>query len=216
MRKIILAIITVSLFVSSANAQIKKGSIFLGGDIGGSIQKTKSGGITTNKQNGINISPVFGKAIKDNLIFGVNAGFGIYNNDNPVNKWEYNTNSYNAGVFVRKYKNLATSGFYLFVQAGLGINYYKQKQEGLSPMDFDETKRVTVGINAYPGISYAVSKKLHLETGFNNLLSLNYFIDKREVGSPVTKYKTNGLGISSSLNNATSSLYLGFRLLIGK
>jgi hypothetical protein len=204
------------LFVSSANAQIKKGSVFLGGDIGGSIQKTKSGDITTNKQNGINISPVFGKAIKDNLIFGVNAGFGIYNNDNPVNNWEYNTNSYNAGVFVRKYKNLATSGFYLFVQGGLGINYYKQKQEGLSPVNFDETRRVTVGINAYPGISYAVSKKLHLETGFNNLLSLNYFIDKREVGSPVTKYKTNGLGISSSLNNATSSLYLGFRLLIGK
>jgi hypothetical protein len=216
MRKIILAIITVSFFVSSVNAQIKKGSVFLGGDIGGSIQKTKSGDITTNKQNGINISPVFGKAIKDNLIFGVNAGFGIYNNDNPVNNWEYNTNSYNAGVFVRKYKNLATSGFYLFVQGGLGINYYKQKQEGLSPVNFDETRRVTVGINAYPGISYAVSKKLHLETGFNNLLSLNYFIDKREVGSPVTKYKTNGLGISSSLNNATSSLYLGFRLLIGK
>jgi hypothetical protein len=216
MRKIILAIITASLFVNSANAQIKKGSIFLGGDIGGSAQKTKEGDITTNKQNGINISPVFGKAIKDNLILGVNTGIGIANNDNPVNNWEYNTNSYNAGVFVRKYKNLATSGFYLFVQGGLGVSYYHQKQEGPSPLNFDETKRVTVGINAYPGISYAVSKKLHLETGFNNLLSLNYFTDKREVGSPATKYKTNGFGISSSLNNATSSLYLGFRLLIGK
>ena len=71
MRKILLAIITASLFVNSANAQIKKGSIFLGGDISGSTQKTKTGGITTNKQNGINISPVFGKAIKDNLVLQV-------------------------------------------------------------------------------------------------------------------------------------------------
>lgn len=65
MKKIYLTIVTVSLLVCSSNAQIKKGSIFLGGDIGGSIQKTKSEGVTNNKQNGINISPVFGKAIKE-------------------------------------------------------------------------------------------------------------------------------------------------------
>jgi hypothetical protein len=216
MRKIILAVVVVSLVVNSVHGQIKKGSIFLGGDISGSTLQTKSDDILTNKQNGINISPVFGKAIKDNLILGVNAGFGISKTDNPVNDWQNNSNSYSAGVFVRKYKNLATSGFYLFVQYGLGVSYYNQKQKGPSPANLDETKRITAGINAYPGISYAVSKKLHLETGFNNLLSLNYFTDKREVGSPVTKYKTNGFGISSSLNNATSALYLGFRLLIGK
>ena len=216
MKKIFPTIITVSIFVCSASAQIKKGSVFLGGDISGSTQKAKSGDVTTNKQNGINISPVFGKAIKDNLILGVNAGFGIYNNEYPVNNWEENTSSYNAGIFVRKYKNLASSGFYLFVQGGFGGIYFKQKLKSSSPVDFDETKRVTVGINAYPGISYAVSKKLHLETGFNNLLSLNYFNEKRETGSPVTTSKTNGFNIASSLNNATSSLYLGFRLLIGK
>lgn len=216
MRKIILAVVVVSFVVSSVHGQIKKGSIFLGGDISGSTLKTKSDDILTSKQNGINISPVFGKAIKDNLILGVNAGFGISKTDNPVNDWRYNSDSYNAGVFVRKYKNLAASGFYIFLQGGLGLGYYHQKQEGPSPSNLDETKRISVGINAYPGISYAVGKRLHLETGFNNLLSLNYFTDKREMGSPVTKYKTNGFSISSSLNNTTSSLYLGFRLLIGK
>ncbi|HKO79710.1 MAG TPA: hypothetical protein VJU78_04905 [Chitinophagaceae bacterium] len=81
---------------------------------------------------------------------------------------------------------------------------------------YDETKQFTISVNAYPGISYAVSKKLHLETGFNNLLMVNYFHGKRETGNPVITYKAKGFNVSSSLNNATSSLYLGFRLLIGK
>lgn len=214
MKKILLVLITGCIFVSSVNAQIKKGSVFLGGDIGGSVQKTKSGDVTTNKQSGINISPVVGKAIKDNLVLGVNAGFGINNNDYPMGNTEYDTKSYNAGVFLRKYKNIAASGFYIFVQGGLGASYYNQKQEGMLTT-YDNMKRTTIGINAYPGISYAVNKKLHLETGFNNLLMVNYFHEKREAGSPVQNYKTNGFSVSSSLNNA-SYLYLGFRLLIGK
>lgn len=216
MRKIILTII-VSIFVCSANAQITKGSVFLGGDISGSSQKTKTtDDITAYKQNMINIFPVFGKAIKDNLVLGVNAGFGIYDDNNLENDWKHKTNSYSAGVFLRKYKNIGTSGFYLFVQGGFGAGYMNQKQEGPSPDNFHELKRISVGVNAYPGLSYAVSRKLHLETGFNNLLTLNYFHDKIEAGSPLTNYKANGFSIASSLNNATSALYLGFRLLIGK
>ena len=121
MRKIFLTIIAVSIFVCSANAQIKKGSIFRGGDISGSTQKTKIGDITTNKQNGITISPVFGKAIKDNLVLGMNVGFGIYEMDNSNgNNYSQNADFYNAGVFLRKYKNIGAGGFYLFVQGGLG------------------------------------------------------------------------------------------------
>jgi len=218
MKKIFLTVITVSIFVYFANAQIKKGSIFLGGDISGSTQKTKIGDMTINKQSGINISPVFGKAIKDNLVLGANAGLGLVENKNwnggSSNKTK--SNAYNAGVFLRKYKNIGTGGFYLFVQCGLNGTFYKQKQE--EPVSSqNETKRFSVGINAYPGISYAVTHKLHLETGFNNLLSVSYFNEKNESGDPMTTtYKTNGFSISSSLNNATSALYLGFRLLIGK
>lgn len=215
MKKIYLTIVTVSLLVCSSNAQIKKGSIFLGGDIGGSIQKTKSEGVTNNKQNGINISPVFGKAIKENLVLGVNAGVGIYKNDNPSTPSDdYKTKSYNAGVFLRKYKNIGASGFYLFAQGGLGVGYYNERLES-NFNAYNDLKRINVGINAYPGISYGVSKKLHLETGFANLLSLNYFHETRKVNTPASTSKTNGFNISSSLNNM-SSLYLGFRLLIGK
>jgi hypothetical protein len=212
MRKIILAIFIISMFVCSANAQIKKGSIFLGGDIGGSTQKTKTDGVTSDKQSGINISPVIGKAIKENLVLGINAGVTIYHAENTTN-----TSSYSAGVFLRKYKNIGNGGFYIFVQGGLNGAYYKQKRNVAPSPISDETKIMFVGLTAYPGISYAISRKLHLEAGFNNLLLLNYSNEKRETGDPViSTKKTNAFNISSSLSNATSSLYLGFRLLIGK
>ncbi|MGK2864800.1 MAG: hypothetical protein ACSLE0_22910, partial [Chitinophagaceae bacterium] len=66
------------------------------------------------------------------------------------------------------------------------------------------------------GLSYGISRKLHLETGVNNLLSRGDFHDKSESRITGTISKTNGFNISSSLNNASSSLYLGFRLIMGK
>jgi hypothetical protein len=148
-------------------------------------------------------------------VLGFNAGMNIYSNEDEPNNVEYDTKSYHAGIFLRKYKSIATSGFYLFIQGGFSGSYFNQGQKGtfVTP---DETKRLSFALAAYPGISYALNTKIHLETGFNNLLVLNYYNEKREIGSPVITYKTNAFGISSSLSSATSSFYLGFRLLIGK
>jgi len=215
MRKFTLAVLALFVFIFSTNAQIKKGSIFLGGDVSGSSQKTKTGDMTTNKQNGVTISPVFGKAIKENLILGVNAIVGIYNNKSFPNNGKSKTESYGGGMFIRKYKNLGASSFYLFAQAGLGAAYHHYEAEG--PYTGSAQQKIfTIGINAYPGLAYAVSKKLQLETGFNSLVSLNYSINKMESGTPATVSKTNGISFSSSLSNATNSLFLGIRVLLGK
>lgn len=214
MKKVLPLIFIAFAFAGAASAQITKGSIFLGGDVSGATQKTKSENETISKQSGINISPVFGKAIRNNLVLGVNVGFNILNNDVPPSNGEYESKGYNAGLFLRKYKNVGTGGFYIFIQGGLGVNYYHEKRENYYAI-FDTFKRTTVGLNAYPGISYAISKKLHLESGFNNLLRLDYMHEKGERGNPLAAYRTNGLSLTSSLNNF-SSLYLGFRVLIGK
>jgi hypothetical protein len=218
MKKFTLLYIVTSLFFTiTIQAQIKKGSVFLGGDLGGSTQKTKKDGNTTNNQNGLNISPVFGKAIKENLVLGADVGFGLYENNylglNPST--DQRSNSYHAGIFLRKYKSIGKSGFSVFLQARSGVDYNSNKYD-YSPSFFDNRKRYTISVSTYPGISYTISKRLQLETGFNNLLGLSYFTEKREVGgtSSYTE-KTSGINISSSLNNL-SSLYLGFRILINK
>jgi hypothetical protein len=213
----LLSIVATLFFTITIQAQIKKGSVFLGGDLGGSTQKTKKDGLTTNNQNGLNISPVFGKAIKENLILGADIGFGLYENNysalNPST--DQRSNSYHAGVFLRKYKAIGKSGFSAFLQGKLSVEYNSIKYD-YSASNFDNRKRNTISVSTYPGISYTVSRRIQLETGFNNLLNLGYFTEKRDVGSlsPYTE-KTNGISISSSLNNL-SSLYLGFRVLINK
>ena len=70
-------------------------------------------------------------------------------------------------------------------------------------------------LSAYPGLSYTISKKLQLETGFNNLIAVSYDSNKRtEMDSQGTReFKTNRFEVSRSLDNL-SSLYLGFRLLL--
>jgi hypothetical protein len=215
MKKLLLAVITVLAVANFTNAQIKKGAIFLGGDISASTQNTKSQNQTSSKQNGVLISPVFGKAIKDNLILGVHAGVGFYNNNYDNDNMKSKSNSYNAGIFLRKYKNIGNSDFYFFMQGGLNGNFSKQTQQRIAPAYNEENKYFNIALSAYPGISYAVTKKLQLETGFNNLLTLSYMNEKRTVG--ITNYTTNGFSISSSLSyNALSSLYLGFRFLLNK
>jgi hypothetical protein len=213
MKKLLPTIFGLFLF-TSAHAQILKGSTFLGGDIGGSTQKTKAESTTINKQNSLIISPVFGKAIKDNLIFGVNAGFSTNNYENTPADQSKST-YYSAGTFLRKYKNIGTSGFYIFLQGGLNAIYLDQDYKNPYSTSYNN-KRITIAVKANPGLSYAVSKKLHLETGFNNLLSLEYFNEKNKNHVSGVKTKTNGFGIYSSLNNINSNLYLGFRILLSK
>ncbi len=204
--------ITTVLFACLAEAQIKKGATFLGGDIGGSSQTTKRNDSIVSKVKGIIISPAFGKAIRDNLIFGADAVINIWENNYGPSVGQ---RSYGLGVFLRKYRALGKSGFYLFLQGRFGVSYLNEELN-YSIINHEEANRITVGVSTYPGISYAINKKLQLETGFNNLLTLHYFREKREYsGAPDVVEKTRGISINTSLNNL-SSLYVGFRLLLNK
>jgi hypothetical protein len=168
------------------------------------------------KGTSINVSPVFGKFIKDNLVVGTNLGFSLSDSENDLYV-DNKITTYQAGVFIRKYKNIGASGFYIFGQGGLNVGYYKQESDAPDNAYDDELKRTSISINAFPGISFAVSKSFHLETGFNNLVSLYYFDEEKDDNSPnITGYTSSGFGLSSSLSNATSSFYLGFRVLLSK
>jgi hypothetical protein len=204
------------MLASSVNAQIKKGSIFLGGDLSGYTQKSKAETGVDYKTTGFNVSPVLGKFIKDNLVIGGNLGFSLSDMKNDLGI-DNKIRGYQVGVFIRKYKNIGVGGFYIFGQAGLNAGYVIQESDAPVNGYDDALKRTSVSINANPGISFAVNKRFHLETGFSNLISLSYFNEKRDDNSPnITGYTSNGFSLSTSLSNATSSLYVGFRVLLSK
>lgn len=215
MKKFTLLFVIITLiFIQTTDAQIKKGSVFLGGNVGLSSYKTTSGGNTIH-QNSYNFSPVVGKATRENLITGIffNAGFQKNYNLNPTATIK--KQQYGAGVFVRRYKPLGKSDFLIFLQGDLGFSYSHWKSE--SPSTAIQTnKRYNVNAGVSPGISYTASRRLQIEMGFNSILSLGYSSETNKTSSSFpAESKMTGFYLYSSLNNATE-LNIGFRWFINK
>jgi opacity protein-like surface antigen len=214
MKKNLLFVIITLFIVSLATAQIPKGSLLLGGGVNFGNTKFETGN-NISKQNNFNISGSVGIAIKENTFLGgfLNYGHSEFKNNNTPGKPE-NT-SYGGGVFFRKYLLLGKK-FYLFGEAGLG--YSNSRSSQISGIDLQTTaKGWNVNLSVSPGISYALTKKFHLELGFNELLGIGYSKTKTENIS--LNGRTNSIntsfGFRSNLGTNTP-LNIGFRFLFSK
>lgn len=198
-----------------SNAQLNKGTILLGGDLFVSTYTVKDG-IAEYETNGFGLSPVFAVAVKDNKFFGITLSYGRYENNQPPIYISSEGNSYGASVFYRSYKSVLNK-LYAFVQAGIPINY--NKTELTQSPDYHFTDKVfSVGLNVTPGISLPVSKKVFLEAGFNNVVSVSYQHTKTNgynSGTTVDR-SSSGFSFSSSIGSFTHNLYFGFRFFIPK
>jgi hypothetical protein len=216
MKKLSTLLFWTFLLLTTSQAQIKKGSLLLGGDLSFYSSKT-NGGSNSNTENDFLIAPSIGKAVKDNTFLGgqLNIRFGKnYLDYNPTE--DYRRHSYGAGVFYRKYKMLANK-FYLFLQGSLGANFSKVEFKSSVDYYYDQ-KNLVVSANLYPGLSYRITEKLFLEAGFRDIASIAYSNDRQNgynFGNIINTH-TNSFYFSSSLNNFNSSLSFGFRLLLNK
>ncbi len=217
MKKILLIAFILPILTFTTHAQIKKGSFLLGSDI--SFSSAKSESQYTTSQQGFSLSPILGKAIKENLIVGGFAGI-IFNKtkSSAVPDGVAKSNTYSAGVFVRKYKQLGGNGFHFFLEGNAGYATSKYTNNNSNPVFETETNISVMAIGVKPGIAFAICDKVHLETGLNNILSVAYSWgnESRNDGFIDSDYKISGFGFHSSLNNATSNLYVGFRVFLGK
>lgn len=207
------------IIINCANGQINKGSIFLGGDIGGSIQQTTKNGITYTEQKGIVIAPIYGKAVGDNLIVGskllfqyIDEKFPGTSNTTPEIKQKQPF--YGLAIFLRKYKSIGSSSFYVFAEGGVSYLYSSFKKENTTTLETQNTKVSTANLYIYPGVAYKLNNRLQLESGFINLLRLSYSHQKNILkSSTTTTFITNTLGFGASLDNI-APFYVGFRILI--
>lgn len=210
-----IAILTLNTF-NPAIAQIKKGSIFLGGNVGGSSLKVTKDGQVVSNQVGFEFSPVYGEAIKDNLFIGAALLFSTTKEEFTLSSTIQHQEYYGAGVFRRKYYQIKASPLYLFVEERLSFQYSPFIQT--QTLGSKENRRdYTFKLGAAPGVSYALTDKLHIESGFNDLISIGYHHEKKDQISPTstTTFITNNLYVSGSLNNI-ANFYIGFRLLISQ
>jgi Outer membrane protein beta-barrel domain len=212
-KKILLSVTAAFCFLQILSAQISKGSVLLGGGFGLNTSTAEQGGFK-GKTNGFFLNPAAGVAVKNNLIVGGDLQFNHSKNESVPNYSDKNQ-TYGAGFFVRKYK-LITGKFYFFGQGRIGLSYSKGEnvQTGNS---ITNSKGWGTGFSIQPGISFAVNKRLHIEAGFNDIVTASYQHRKIEYGAfSNSERKENNFSIATSLSNFSSSLFFGFRFLLNK
>ena len=210
MQKNLLVAAFALVFISfSAQAQIKKGAVLLGGQLSFYSQSSSS----SLKNKGFTLLPAVGKAVSENLVLGADIVIGS-SRYQPSSNYSQNASTLGAGFFVRRYKTLG-SGFYFFLQARAGGLYNGQDVvDGLQAGNTATTRGYTVQVSAFPGVAYSVSKKFQLEAGLNNLVSAQYDHSKQTMfQSPNSITKTNNFSLGTSLSNF-SGLSVGFRVLL--
>jgi hypothetical protein len=201
-------------FTATSHAQIRKGATFLGGSAGGYSDRSSDPRPDTvySKQNGISASLFYGKAIRENFILGVSGYWGRNRMQYFNRDYGFRDNRWGAGIFLRKYKQLGSGPFSIFANAGLNGDIVRTRYAQL--VDQRTVKEWTVSLSAYPGISYAVSKRFQLEAGMNDFIYLGYSVNKDRSSVPGSaERKKTELAFNSSIDNL-SNFYLGFRVLL--
>ncbi len=219
------------LFATNANAQIKKGTTLLGGQIAANSSKTD---ITSqsfplpnpypiNAQNltykatliGINI----GTAFKENKVIGLNFSTSTQKETDYYPSYDTSSTKINQneiGVFYRQYKKIAKD-FYFFGQVDVAAIFGKGNS-AYNRSSYNITAKQTGGrLFLSTGISYAVFKKLQVELTLPSLLSLQFINTKQTSTDPNVRTQDNKqFSFNSALttNNAIGNLGIGFRLTL--
>ena len=217
--KKILTVLVCIIIAQVTQAQVQKGSLFLGGSLtlGSNSYKSSS---TTNKNSNWSISPQIGKAIDLNKIIGIQLFAGgnadeSLNGGTPLNKNV--STAYGMGVFYRQYFPLAAK-WAMFGNGAIDGRYGagQTKSNGIKT---GENNGWAFSAAITPGISYKAGKSIWLEAALSNLVGINYSFDKQDninetgqVFSNVKRSSFNG-GINLSGFN---SIAIGLRWIIQK
>lgn len=203
--------IAITVFCSSVQAQIKKGTHLIGGSLSFGSQKEKFESYPSSynvKSNHTSISPAWGIAIQDNLVVGTDVLFGQTTTE--AGNYKDKNNSYGGGVYIRKYWEVLPR-FYVLGQARAGVFSSKYKSGASGEWT---RKQLNINVNIVPGVSYAASRNVHVEATFIPLFNFMYVKSELFNVTGAKQSDTKSIVVNTSLNNA-SNLSLGVRILLG-
>jgi len=200
------------LLVCIAHAQLKKGDILLGGNVNFNTQTLTPTNGSKSSQIYYSFSPSIAKAVKDDLLVGLNLSYSHSRNKAGAPATISTQDGYGLGVFVRKYKTLG-AGFALFAEGDLGGFYLlsnSYQDGGTKP---PANKGYSINAGFYPGIAYFISKHVQLETGIQNLGYIQYGHAKSNSGTAL-EAKSNTFGVGTSLNQALDNFVVGVKWVL--
>lgn len=210
-RTIFITLASIAL-ASSSNAQVTKGTVLLGGNLGTSLNKSDSE--PRSQYTSYHLNPSLGFTIKDNHVLGFDVAFGHTNSTYQQVRDERDT--YYAGLFYRRYLTLG-KGFYLFGQGNAGYSLTDADKYSHQNFVGRKVRQNSVGVSLYPGVAYTINKRFHLELGMSSLVSLNYSTGTTKDYYPGFYAEAKESGFNFYTNaNPQSNLMVGFRVALGK
>lgn len=211
MRKTVL-ILLVLLFAAAlpSFAQITKGSILLGGNLSFSSIKTEPSIGNEYTTRSYWVGPSIGAALKENRVFGVGLLAGKTKTGDSQNGLEYS--NYGGLIYYRPYLPLGKN-FFLFGQTSAAFTTSNNTHH-INGVLLDQQKQDVFSLSLYPGVSYAVNEKIHLEVGINNLVQLSY-VNTEITTNSNTRNKSKGMSFDINAGS-NAPLSIGFRIFLRK
>jgi hypothetical protein len=211
--------IALLVFTSSLlSAQIRKGSILLGGQLSYATGNNDMADFHSTSAGGA-IAVSIGKAFRENTVLGLNLSFSSRKEEN-VYRWSdtADVSSHNAGygAYLRQYKGLA-KGLLLFGQADAGYMRSKQTEDYKNAPGSLSYIQQGAYLSLAPGLAYQLFKKLQVELMLSNLVSLQYSVTKTESEIsqvPNTKRKEFSFYSSLNTNSSLGGLGIGFLFVL--
>ena len=205
------------IITSDVNAQIKKGTVLLGGDVSYSTSKNSFGDVSSQKVQSGSFGLSIGKAFKENSVFGISLGYVAnrqqYQDIYQVDSSSYNSNIYSAGIFYRKYKQLSKS-FYFFGQVD-AYGFFGNDDNTQSTF-FNKNKRSGGSISLSPGIAYQLCKKIQMEASIPSIFNISYATTKWTSNNPQNyPQKSSQFSVYSNLRGQSLGWFsVGFRFIL--
>lgn len=198
------------------NAQVKKGSLLIGGQLGYNNTVYKYTPAQPDQKNNTAYTSISaGQAIKDNMVAGLILGYTHGNAKDNYNGTSYTSstlNGYSAAVFYRRYKNLSKD-FYFFGAATAGYSYDKQDITYNNSSDKSTNAGKNITVRLAPGLAYSLCKKLQVELSLPDLFNISYNHGKNT--STTTTTTSHNFNAGTSLNGGLlNNLSMGFQLIL--
>lgn len=212
MKKFFIYILLFFALTTTTHAQMTKGTVLTGIDLGTSTSESESSSPYDYKITGLQVTPTIGFVIKDNVLIGFSVSYGHYGDEYETTSTT--TDNYGAAAYYRRYISLGKK-FFLFGQARTG--YGVMEREEILERGRVNRRQSTVSLSLSPGLAYTLTKRFQLETGIGSVLGVDYHWDESKNSFPGGQYESKRSGISFSANaNPRSELYIGIRLALGR
>lgn len=202
-KNILLVMLYCFCFTFSVQAQLQKGTKYLGSTVSFSGYNNRPGKDvdqpTNFNQISFNPSLQVGSFIKDKVMVGVNAGASLYfgwtksRYSGAFPDFKENRQTYSLSPFIRHYKSLNPK-WAIFLNSSADFFYLRS---GMNPLSINVVENgFAAGVQIIPGISYWISPRFALESDIN-LLSLG--VGYRNFQNTKSFYFTSAA--TSNLNN---------------